>query len=283
MDSDRPNAERTVLAVLGASNVWLALPEIVEHLASRFHSSKLDLHTAHGPGRSYGNVAGMLGWKYPSLRSCGVFEALERAAETDTPTRRCALVTDIGNDIGYGAKSDEILDWVEECIEALRASETAISVTSLPVESVTDLAPWKFGLSRRILFPFRNLTYADCRARIEEIESSLSRDADALGVDFLTTEREFYGFDSIHIRRACRRKAFGRWLDRTIAGDSENPSDSRMSPGTEDEVTEPVRSTGPGALTLWRRLPTGKALSRTGDGRALAPLNVSPTVTLHVH
>ena len=182
MDSDRPNAERTVLAVLGASNVWLALPEIVEHLASRFHSSKLDLHTAHGPGRSYGNVAGMLGWKYPSLRSCGVFEALERAAETDTPTRRCALVTDIGNDIGYGAKSDEILDWVEECIEALRASETAISVTSLPVESVTDLAPWKFGLSRRILFPFRNLTYADCRARIEEIESSLSRDADALAI-----------------------------------------------------------------------------------------------------
>ena len=46
---------------------------------------------------------------------------------------------DIGNDMLYGISPDEMLDWVNRCLDRLDAIGAATIVTQLPAESVDRL------------------------------------------------------------------------------------------------------------------------------------------------
>ena len=59
----------------------------------------------------------MLGRELPGITTCGLWDAL--AARP--PARTAALVTDVGNDLLYGAPVAAILDWVAECLDRLAA------------------------------------------------------------------------------------------------------------------------------------------------------------------
>lgn len=201
------------VALLGGSNLTLALPDAVEYLASRREARPLDLFVAHGPGRSYGSEAGLPGVRFPPLSQCGLFEALRQTlgSPRDVPLR--ALLTDIGNDIMYDAAVSQIGDWVEQSAARLQDLGARVAVTSLPLASVLRIPLWKYRLLRPLIYPFHRLTREEALSRAQALQGTLETIARRLGVLVLPARPQWFAFDHIHLRRRARRKAMAEWLD----------------------------------------------------------------------
>jgi len=213
------------LAVLGASNVWLALPQIVDHVAAR--GGDCDLWVAGGPGRSWGTEAGVAGITWRGLSRCGLVADLERRMEAAGATSGGAVLADIGNDIPYGHSVDDILGWVTTAVRDARSAGLRVAVAGLPVAALDALPRWRFEIVRRILFPFRALRLSDAQREVHALETALRALCAAENVEFLPTSPHWYGIDPIHIRSRLRREVFGAWIDRVIDIDT-NPADASL-------------------------------------------------------
>src|SRR5687768_14330413 len=118
------------LVALGASNLTRGFPVVVATARSAFGPG-VEILAAHGLGRSYGMESRVLARTLPAILDCGLWAALD--ARPRTPTR--ALVTDVGNDILYGASADQILRWVATAVERLSQAGAEIVLTGLPMGS----------------------------------------------------------------------------------------------------------------------------------------------------
>ena len=144
---------RQRIVVLGASNVIRGISTVIS-TAERFRREPLDCVMATGHGRSYGLTSRVLGRTLPAIRSCALWESLANRPHADT----VSLVTDIGNDLLYGASVETIVAWVDECLARLRPISKHIILTEVPWENVARLNPANFFLIRSILFPQSRLT-----------------------------------------------------------------------------------------------------------------------------
>ena len=143
--------------ILGASNVTIGLSTVVE-AARNAWGRPLDLMIAAGHGRSYGHRSSVLGRRLPSIASCGLWDQL--ATRPELPT--AALVTDIGNDIVYGSDSEQIIQWVEICLEKLSQQYDRLIVTRLPHETILATPPGKFRFLSSLLFPKSRVRWRMC-------------------------------------------------------------------------------------------------------------------------
>jgi hypothetical protein len=263
------------ISVLGASNVWLALNDVLEHLALRFEGDELVARIAHGPGRSYGLEAG-IGWlRFPALSTCGLLDAVAQPDATDPSRPSYALLTDIGNDVGYSVEPEKILSWVRSTVARLRSVGAEVAITSPPVESVEALPGWKFAILRRVLFPFRRLTKSTVCQRLRTVHQGLSELATEDHITLLETRVDWYGRDAIHIRRDCRAAAFSGWIDALLDR-------------SEDETSEDLKRERRSRLTvsssmLRLRFPSRSRRADTTIGEPCHVLSVAPNVSLHVH
>ena len=193
--------------VLGASNVMRGLPELVTTLR-RGSGGPLDLLMATGHGRSYGMGSRVLGRTLPGILECGLWGALgERPAR---PT--VALVTDVGNDILYGAPPAVIVGWADETVRRLRAVTDRIVVAGLPLAGIRALGPARYLLVRKILFPRCRVSLAEARAAAEEVDRGLRSSASHHGATFVEPDPTWYGLDPIHVRRTARVRSWERLL-----------------------------------------------------------------------
>ena len=202
--SDLP-ARRVVL--LGASNLTRGFTTAVE-TSCRIVGSPLDVLAAHGHGRSYGLRTRVLIRGLPGITSCRLWPVL--AARPPAPT--IALLTDIGNDILYGAPVAQILEWVTWCLDRLAEQDAQVVMTLLPLASARKTGPWKFGLMRRILFPNSTLTLDRVLALALELDAGLRTIAAARQIELVEPREDWYGFDPIHIRRRLLRIAWNEIL-----------------------------------------------------------------------
>ncbi len=194
---------RSRLAVLAASNVALGQRALLATALTRL-GSPLDLLVADGFGRSYGLAASVAGRSLPALLDCGLWRTLEAG---QGPLR--ALVTDVGNDLLYGADVATIAGWVDEALARLRARGAQVALAGLPLASLARLGPLRFGLLRRLFYPHRSpLDHARLRARAPELDGALRAAAARAGCAFVEPRADWYGFDPIHVRRGLRREAF---------------------------------------------------------------------------
>ena len=195
------SAARVVL--LGGSNLSRGFSTIVE-IARRTAGSPTEFLVAAGHGRSYGKRSTVLGRSLPGIAECGLWDALDGTCGPPT----FALVTDIGNDVVYGASVDTIAGWVELCLDRLTAHGARIVLTLLPMESLACLSRWRFEVARGILFPGKriSMTYAlECAHELNERLRGLGADR---GVRLIEQERGWYGLDPIHI---TQRRLKGVW------------------------------------------------------------------------
>ena len=195
------------IVIIGASNVTFSLPVIWSTLRRSF-AEPFRLIVAAGHGRSFGLPNTVMNRTLPSILECGLWETLEMLSETSTVN---AVVTDVGNDLLYGADAAQTMDWVEKTVGRLEQSAQHILVTGLPIDSLTSLSPARFEFFRRILFPSSTLTLDKALVEGQELHDRLL----TLGNDQFsntTPEAKWYGLDPIHIRRRCRREAWGRYL-----------------------------------------------------------------------
>lgn len=209
------------LIVIGASNVTLSLPEIwsavtAQHLPHR-------LFAVAGHGRSFGMPSTALGRTLPGILNCGLWEALpELLARTpdghteETPPT--ALITDVGNDILYGAPVTRIVDWVEESVVRLSEAGVAPRLTHLPLDSLRSLTPRRFHMFRSLLFPSSTLDFLTALEQAEKLDAALSDLADRWNLHRPAPQADWYGTDPIHIRRAARPEAWRFYLSPDLQG-----------------------------------------------------------------
>jgi hypothetical protein len=222
----------TRVVLLGASNLTLALPAVLRHAARRSAGSGISFYVAHGPGRSYGVEAGVAGIRFTAIARSGVLEALERDQRTIGPLPTLALLTDVGNDILYRCGVGPILGWIEEIAGRLLSLGARVGITSLPVDSVETLSPWKYRLFRSLYFPSCPYSRRMVLEQVRAVQEGLERLGRREGIPILPARRIWYGFDRFHLRVRCSSAAFSFWLDE-VSGWKGGPASPRAGPGGE--------------------------------------------------
>ncbi len=202
-----PNPQRIVL--LGASNLTRSFPMVFEHLRST-PQKPLEVFAALGHGRSYGTWSTVFGRSLPGIKSCKLWDDLPESGTSAVTTR--ALLTDIGNDIVYGFPPDTIAEWVERCLQKLSELNAELIITLLPVESVERLPSWRFEVARRLLFPGKKLSLAQAIDQARRLNDAVRRLGEQWNATVIAPQTEWYGFDSIHIRRRVESSAWAAIL-----------------------------------------------------------------------
>lgn len=183
------------LIALGASNLTRGFAAVV-NAARTAWGEPIDVIAALGHGRSYGLRSQFLVRSLPGILDSGLWA--HAAAGPATPTR--ALVTDVGNDILYGATTATIVSWVAEAVSRLRSLGAETVLTDLPLTSVRRLSNRQFLLFRSILVPSCRLSLAETVERAEAVTEGLTRLAAAERAAYVRLRDEWYGFDPIHIK-----------------------------------------------------------------------------------
>jgi hypothetical protein len=186
-------ARRVVL--LGASNLTRGLALAVE-TAQLCWGAPLDVCAAAGHGRSYGLVSRVLMRTLPSILNCGLWEDLARRP----PVPTAGLLTDIGNDLLYGASVPCIVEWLDECLSRLTPHCTRLVVTALPLERLQTLTARQFQLLRAALFPSSRLQWPEALVAAEQLNRELVTLATRYDARLVTPRAAWYGWDPIHVR-----------------------------------------------------------------------------------
>jgi hypothetical protein len=203
--------------ILGASNVTRGLSTVIETLRLVL-GSPLEIIAAIGHGRSYGTNSTVLIRTLPGILHCGFWKTLATSHQARRQLPTFALITDIGNDIMYGAPPQVIIQWVEECIDRLRATvpHVQIAMTATPIEGIRALKPWKYAIVKSILFPSRKLSFAQATERAAQLHDGLIELAVRKSVKMIELSPEWYGFDPIHIRMRWWSEAWLRILSKSF-------------------------------------------------------------------
>ena len=199
---------RTVV-LLGASNLTLGWQPIVKVLRSLV-PQPLDLRVAFGMGRSYVGWSGFWFRRLPGIPDCGLWSNLP--GQITLPP--LVLITDLGNDLGYGHHPKVILQGVEKCVETLRSwrPDVQIVMTGPPLQALHSMKQFRFLAARTVLFPHCRMTLSDVRQRSEELENEASLYAQKAGIAYTMPELEWYGWDPIHVLPKFRDLAFRRYF-----------------------------------------------------------------------
>ena len=205
-DHQQPQSQ---FILLGASNLVLGLPWILTHLEHGLRCSP-NILAACGHGRSYGQRTSVLGRSLPGILDCGIWDHLSHH-----PADRHVLITDVGNDIMYGATAETIADWVRTCIDRCQPTPGQLLMTQLPFDSLARLTDRKFRLIKAVMFPRHQVTWPIVASRSQQLGECLRDIAADCGAQLIEPELAWYGFDPIHIRRVHRRRAwqhiFSHW------------------------------------------------------------------------
>ncbi len=190
---------RARLVLIGASNAWMALPGVLRALAQ-----PCEVLVAAGHGRSYGSWSRYLARDLPPILGCGLWPELARGTG---PVH--ALVTDVGNDLAYGASAVEIAGWVDEVLARL---EGRVALSALPLEGLERLSPLFFHAVRLLVFRGRPLERERVLAEARELDARLAELARARGAQLLRIPGACIGWDGIHQRASARAKLWEDWL-----------------------------------------------------------------------
>lgn len=202
--------------LLGASNLSRCMPAVVE-AAQISRGTPLELFFACGHGRSYGAKSSLLGRTLPGIVECGLWEAL--ALRPAVPTT--ALITDIGNDLLFGASPEQIAAWVGACADRLLARQASAAVTALPLVNLEALSPARFKFFRALFFPACRIGMREICEAARELDQRVRQMAASRGIPIVEPRGAWYGLDPIHIRyreaHLAWREILSAWSDEAAA------------------------------------------------------------------
>jgi hypothetical protein len=202
------------MIVLGASNVARGISTVFQYSKALGGDSKtkaaapFEFLTAMGHGRSYGGRSRVLGRSLPGIRKCGLWNDLEILPPVPTG----ALLTDVGNDLLYGATGEQIVQWVTECLEKLEPHTNRLVVTGLPLPGLRRLTPVRFRIIRTMLFPKSKLQLIDALKAAEHIDEQLQHLARKFGGCYVSPDDDWYGIDPIHIKLRHWKTAWRKYF-----------------------------------------------------------------------
>jgi hypothetical protein len=189
--------------LLGASNLTRAFPTVVA-TARRTWDAPIEIMAAMGHGRSYGQHTTVFGRKISGIFPCALWQDLQNRPAMPTS----ALVTDIGNDLLYGVPQNQLLAWVESCLDLLDRAGASTVITQMPIGSVEGLSEARFRFFRQLFFPRSRLTLAGAKIMVREFNERLLELGESRNTPVIPVSSEWYGFDPIHLKRRVLRKAW---------------------------------------------------------------------------
>ncbi len=200
-ESDPPNRRRAVL--LGASNLTRGLPAAVAAARAALGSGPVEVLAAAGHGRSFGAASRAGPRGLPGILDCGLWAALAAPAAggAGAAAPALALITDPGNDLGYGFPPATVAGWIEECVDRLAARGFSPVLTAVPLATLRALPAWRFRLAAAVLFPTRRLERQQVLRDAEELQDRLAALAARRRLRLVTLDPALYGADAIHVRR----------------------------------------------------------------------------------
>lgn len=196
------------MVLLGASNLRLGISDLLRAALARFTGS-VEVFVAHGFGRSYNWKSSIPYRTLPGILPCGLWDDVRKRPSLPT----FALVTDVGNDLLYGAGAQQVVDWVGECLARLKQLEARIVVTELPIESILATTNVRFQIFRTIFFPPSRLTLESVYDLAQRTNEGVVELSNRHGCERLQMPKQWYGIDPIHIRRTFRCAAWQRVVD----------------------------------------------------------------------
>jgi hypothetical protein len=199
---------RNRIVLLGASNLTLSLRLVIHLMQQRFGGPGEILATI-GHGRAYGVASQMMGRGLPGIAACGLWRQLDSME----PCPTYAVLTDVGNDILYGAMPEQILHAVEWCIEQLQKHSAQIVVTNLPMASIERLSERRYLFFRNIFYPFCRLPRNETVSRAQAVYSGLMDMAARCGFKLYEQEPGWFGLDGIHVNYWKRRAYYQHILE----------------------------------------------------------------------
>jgi len=192
------------VVAIGASNLTRGLQTVVATARGAW-GPDIQVVAALGHGRSYGADSHFLFRRLPGILQSGLWPLLD--AMPGVPTR--ALVTDVGNDILYGAPSDRILAWVDRCVARLRTFTADVVVAGLPLDALHQLTPRRFAAFRTLFYPPSRVGFGEGLASADTVERGLREIADRHRARFVAMRGSWYRVDPVHIRPRAWREAWG--------------------------------------------------------------------------
>ncbi|MFT4841466.1 MAG: hypothetical protein ACJA0V_002557 [Planctomycetota bacterium] len=240
---------RPRVIALGASNLTRLLPVMmrVRSAACEPQATACEWFVAAGLGRSYGVRTRLFGRQLPGMDDCGLWSALAAAESHSARGNAIGIVTDVGNDIFYGVEVAQVLAWVEHALQRLRPLVQRLVITGVP-PSVFELDALRFWVMRRIIVPSCTLELLEGKRRATALHEGLRCLAERYQAVFYTGERDWYGWDAIHVKRRHWRTFVEQVLDVPRANDLPRlPNrDGRVRPelrwlfGREQRVAQPA-------------------------------------------
>jgi hypothetical protein len=174
----------------------------------------------------------------------------------------------VGNDLLYGASVEQILRWVETCLERLTGLGCRLAVATLPMNSVRRLGRIRYQLTKALFFPGSGPDWSAIRSAALELNDGLSLLAERHAASMAIPREEWYGFDPIHIRRAMRTAAWAELLGAWPA----------IEPGGVKPAGSPVSS-----VAVWRLRPAARTLCGRQQEFAQPALRLDDGTTISVY
>jgi hypothetical protein len=192
---------------LGASNLTRGFHTVVSTARGEW-GREVEVLAALGHGRSYGVKSQFLVRSLPGILQSELWAELSRLP----PARTRALITDVGNDILYGASADQIVAWIRETVGRLRRSTDDIVITDLPLENIRRLSNREFRFFRSLFVPRCRLTHAEIVGTADRVNEGLVEMAASADLRFVPLKREWYGVDPIHMSPSVWGRAWQQIL-----------------------------------------------------------------------
>jgi hypothetical protein len=189
--------------LLGASNLVRSIATVVATARQIWHEP-VEIMAAIGHGRSYGQDSTLLGRKISGIFPCALWGDLHRRPTLPT----VALLTDVGNDLGYGVNVRQIVSWVDGCLDRLETARAATIITQLPLASLDRLSRARFLFYRSLYFPRSGLELAALRAAANELNAELVAIGERRKIPVIPVSEAWYGLDPIHLKRSRWRHAW---------------------------------------------------------------------------
>jgi hypothetical protein len=202
-------ADMRRIILLGASNLTIAFPRVLTAVENAF-DGPLEISAALGHGRSFGMWSHLLHRALPGIVGCGLWRAVEsRQAQ---PIETLGLITDVGNDLLYGADVPQIAEWIETCLARMKNYGADVVLTLLPMGSIEQLPPWRYYAARTLFFPRSRLSFAEICRRVDDLQHRLKELGRQYDVHTIEQPGGWYGPDPIHIRHSRRSQAWNHIL-----------------------------------------------------------------------
>jgi len=183
------------VVVLGASNVSRGLSRLVAAVESRAPGT--DLFVAAGHGRGYGVNTRVAARRLPSILRSGLWRGLDRHGG-EAPL---ALITDVGNELLYGARSLLVASWVRETVWRLADRGATIAITRLPMASIAEVGPVRYRALRTFFVPGCPLSLAELKEAATRLDADLQTIAGDFRAQVIEQPAHWYGLDTLHVRR----------------------------------------------------------------------------------